>query len=760
MNIIINRSSLILLVVTTFISSMAQDKNQKKIRPKVGVVLSGGGAKGAAHVGVLKILEQLGIPVDYIGGTSVGAIVGGLYAIGYTPDEIGEIMKNMDFKKFSLNLPNRQILSKLNKQYYDKYTFSLPLAGIWNFEITKQALSNGRNLFRHLSKLVKNAIRERDFSKFKIPFLCVATDLVTGKEVVFKKGNLAEVLRASGSFPTVFSPFEINGRLMVDGGITNNFPASHVKNMGADILIGVDVQKDLSSKAELNSIYQILDQISSFRMAEKNKHEKKICDIIIYPDISGVGVMDLGKTSIMIDRGFLAARESEKLREIAYEFSKFQKEEPIQDKDFLKDSLFIDEFEVVGKTTFYKDYFKSKFNLNDNSRKFSFGQIQSILEEIDATNYFSHLSYDLYQNGNTTKFSLLVKEADEDTYLKFGINYNSIQRTRTLVNLTKRNLLLENSLLSFDWILEKNLNFKIDYRLISDIVSPGIYFLVVNYNFLMDRLPLRMKEYSKLRNNSKHYHTVRVGTYIEFEIPKTNIFLNLSGEFEYTILLPITHLENDTDQYGLIYDRNLSLKFDVERDTYDNKYFPKEGSYIYFLADLFYSIFKNKKQEAWLRGSGIRFRTKYGQVIKAFFKNLYFNYEFSFSDYLDVGNIKEYFSNTGKRNRFPISKSSGLGGSLSIGDNESFIGLPYLYNFYRIFGKLNMGLKYELFKEHYISLITDIGYIPYNNEALSPKWLYGLGISYGYDSVLGPINVILGIGKKDHFFNLNIGLNF
>ena len=759
MGISASRLLSVLLLATVFFTSLAQGRKSAGRRPKVGLVLSGGGAKGAAHAGVIKKLEDMGIPIDYIGGTSLGAVVGGLYAIGYEPDQIAEVMKSMDFKKYSLNLPGRQKLGKLDKQYYDKYVFSLPVKKLWGFQISRKGLSNGHNLLRHLYRLTKSSIKERDFSKFKIPFLCVSTDLVTGEEVVIKEGNLAKVLRASSSFPTVFEPFDLDGRLMVDGGITNNFPASHVKDMGADILIGVDVQTELSSRDGLSSVYQIIDQMSSFRMAERNRNEREICDLIIRPDISGVGVMDLGEASVMVDRGFLAAQHSEELDEIAYRLSRFDKEEPKQDKNFLADSILIDSFEVVGKTTFPKEYFESGFSM-DEYQKFSHDQIGDVLEKLHATGYFSHLSYDFYQIRNKTKLSLVVEDKEENTHFKFGINYNSIQETRILINFTRKNLLFENDLFSLDWALSKHFNVNMDYRFISSVLFPGFYVKFENYSFLLDRTPSIMQKYSNLRNNFMSYGKIQTEVYLKSEIPTINTFLSLSGGLEFVSLGPTAYSKDDANPYRLIYDTNVGIKFSIERDTYDSRYFPKHGSYAYLSTELFYSAFKNKQQEAMLSSAGIAIRARYEQVFGFFFKDLYFKYDILIADYLDVGNIKEFLSGKDSDIRFPMSKVLNVGGGLSIGDSESFMGVPYMYNFYRIFGKLNTELRYEVFEGHYISSIVDIGYAPYNEESLSDKLLYGLGISYGYDSVLGPVNLVWGVGKKNVYFSLNVGLNF
>ena len=245
---------------------------EKTNRPKIGLVLSGGGAKGFAHIGVLKALEKAGVKIDYIGGTSMGAVVGGLYASGYSATQIDSIFYNTNFDELLQDYIPRSSKSFYEKRNDELYAISLPFhklkIGI------PIALSKGMYNYSLLSKLTHKVRYIKDFDKLPIPFLCVATDIENGEPVILRSGYLAQAMLASSAFPSLFSPVEIEGRLLIDGGVVNNYPVEEVRNMGADIIIGVDVQDDLKNRKSLNDATKILVQITNLDMI-KSMHEKK-----------------------------------------------------------------------------------------------------------------------------------------------------------------------------------------------------------------------------------------------------------------------------------------------------------------------------------------------------------------------------------------------------------------------------------------------------------------------------------------------------
>ncbi|WP_367374664.1 patatin-like phospholipase family protein [Pseudomonas lini] len=281
-------------------------------RPKIGLVLSGGAARGLAHIGVLKALEEQGIKIDAIAGTSMGAVVGGLYASGYKIDELEKLALSIDWQQALSDAPpredvpfrrkqdDRDFLVKQKLSFRDDGSLGLPLGVI-----------QGQNLALLLESLLAHASDTRDFDKLPIPFRAVATDIASGEKVVFRKGHLPQVIRASMSIPAVFAPVELNGRLLVDGGMTDNIPLDVAREMGVDIAIVVDIGTPLRNRKQLTTVVDVLNQ-SITLMTRRNSEEQLATlhkdDVLIQPPLASFGVTDFGKAQEMIDAGYRATR--------------------------------------------------------------------------------------------------------------------------------------------------------------------------------------------------------------------------------------------------------------------------------------------------------------------------------------------------------------------------------------------------------------------------------------------------------------------
>lgn len=281
-------------------------------RPKVGLVLSGGAARGLAHIGVLKALEEQGIKIDAIAGTSMGAVIGGLYASGYKIDELEKLALKIDWQQALSDAPpradvpfrrkqdDRDFLVKQKLSFRDDGSLGLPLGVI-----------QGQNLSLLLESLLAHTSDTRDFDKLPIPFRAVATDIASGEKVVFRKGHLPQVIRASMSIPAVFAPVELDGRLLVDGGMTDNIPLDVARDMGVDVAIVVDIGTPLRSRKQLATVVDVLNQ-SITLMTRRNSEEQLAAlhpnDVLIEPPLASFGVTDFGKAEEMIDAGYRATR--------------------------------------------------------------------------------------------------------------------------------------------------------------------------------------------------------------------------------------------------------------------------------------------------------------------------------------------------------------------------------------------------------------------------------------------------------------------
>lgn len=301
------RRLLVLLLLLTPLLAIAQDA-----QPRVGLVLSGGAARGLAHIGVIKALEEQGVRIDAIAGTSMGAVIGGLYASGYSVDELEQVALTMDWREvlsddpprtdvpFRRKQDDRDFLIKQRLSFRDDGSLGLPLGVI-----------QGQNLALLLERLLVRSSDVRDFDRLPIPFRAVATDIANDEKVVFRSGHLPQVIRASMSIPAVFAPVELDGRLLVDGGMVDNIPVDVARDMGVDRVIVVDIGTPLKPRKELLTVVDVLNQ-STTMMTRRNSEQQlatlRDSDVLVQPNMTGFEVTDFGRSEELIEAGYQAAK--------------------------------------------------------------------------------------------------------------------------------------------------------------------------------------------------------------------------------------------------------------------------------------------------------------------------------------------------------------------------------------------------------------------------------------------------------------------
>lgn len=351
------------------------NNDSAKVLPKVAVVLSGGGAKGAAHVGALRVIEKAGIPIDYVVGTSMGALVGGLYSIGYTTDQLDSLLSSQDWKLLLSDRQNPQAKSLAERIQAEHYALSIPFQAA-NPELSNGGVIKGVNLDHLLHQLLYPYNGNiGSFDSLPIPFACVAVDIAHGEAYEFHDGNLQEAMRASMSIPAVFTPVRIGNRVLVDGGIMNNYPTDVAKKMGADIIIGVDVQADLLPAEELKGIDRVIMQVID--VATNNDYFAKIdsTDIYIKVDVSGYSAASFSTSAIdtLKRRGELAALSKwNELKRLGHQLNRSGREpaRPKQSKPItsMEESLELEQeeqYEQHRKNTSLKNSFaESSINLS------------------------------------------------------------------------------------------------------------------------------------------------------------------------------------------------------------------------------------------------------------------------------------------------------------------------------------------------------------------------------------------------------------
>ncbi|WP_366185456.1 patatin-like phospholipase family protein [Flavobacterium ovatum] len=445
--------TLILLLLAGF-----QLVAQEQKRPKVGLVLSGGGAKGFAHIGVLKVLEEAGVKVDYIGGTSMGAIVGGLYATGYNAAQLDSIFKATNFDELLSDYIPRSSKNFYEKQNDERYALVLPFD---KFRIgIPEALSKGLYNFNLLSKLTRGVRYVRDFNELPTPFLCIGSNIETGKQVILDKGNLAQAMIISAAFPSLFSPIELNGELLIDGGVTNNYPIDEIKALGADIIIGVDVQNDLLDKKALNDATRILVQITNLHSIEKMKRNVLKTDIYIKPDIKDYGVISFDLGDEIVKKGEEAAFSVyEKLKALVDENNEYIKP-PLNVK---QEKLKIQKINCNELDNYTKEYITGKLRFKADT-EITYKQLEQGVNNIDATHNFSSIDYFLTPNiEGGDDLNLVLKEQPIKSLLKFGLHYDELFKSAVLINVTQKKRFFKNDIASLDIVLGDNVRYNFDY---------------------------------------------------------------------------------------------------------------------------------------------------------------------------------------------------------------------------------------------------------------------------------------------------------
>ncbi len=431
---------LLFLLIYNFctpVESVAQIK-----KPKIGLVLSGGGAKGIAHVRILQVLDSLGIVPDYIAGTSMGSVVGALYASGYTGHQIDSITKVIAWDKMFSNSITFDEINIEEKDEFGRYIYELPLKGLTpQFPL---GVVEGQQIEELLTGLFFPVNTVTDFNKLPTPFLCVAADIVKGEPVILRKGSLAASVRASMSIPTVFSPVRIDGRLLVDGGVYMNLPVTYCRDMGADYIIAVDVGGGLYKEEELTSAAAMLVQTTflSGNISYQQEKEKSdiFVDVVKYLKYS---TMDFEQGPSMMSSGDKAVKDvMEQLVSLSNNLKVYPHRNVKRIKQ-IQDRYTLQTIETAGISSDNKDFVLEKFRWKSGDLV-SREQITTSVHKLLGTRLFDKINYTI--EGDSIQSVLTLRANEKPTHaVKFGIHYDTDRGAGLILNFTKRNLLLPSS---------------------------------------------------------------------------------------------------------------------------------------------------------------------------------------------------------------------------------------------------------------------------------------------------------------------------
>ena len=724
--------------------SMAQS------RPKIGLTLSGGGAKGLMHIGILQALDSAGLKIDYITGTSMGSIIGGMYAAGYSGDSIEKMTRPLDWNLLFSTSPQLKTISYEEKSEYQKYALEIPYED-GKFKIGR-GIIEGQELWMKFSEVFRPVCNITDFSKLSIPFQCIGTDLATGNAVVMDHGNIVTAIRASMAIPSVFTPVLYDGKLLVDGGVVNNFPVLDVRKMGADYVIGVNLNPGLLKAEELVTALDILLQIGFFKDAASFELHKSKCDMFIHPDIKHYTAGSFDASDSLIDMGIETGRQyypifkrmADSLNAL-YGTVKFTKNRLPADQ-----GTQISKFTVDGLEHTESNFFFGLLGLKAG-RDYTNKEMNDAIRRVYGSRYYRSIRYDYELTaGGGTEMHFHVEEFPL-TDVKVALNYNDFTKLSLHLNMTTRDFFLKESRALASVAISEN---------------PRLY-----------------GEYYKYINKKRNARVVLDYYFESIDYPLYNDFRL------YETLRSAAHIAD------LRFERNLSLFSAIgvgQQYIYSKIRTEEIPSFIYngtnhhWYSYLFYAM--NNANKKYFPVKGWTVRTEAGFV---FNQDMQFEYAisdtsvtsdslaFSSDDYLKLKIHVVHYSEISSR--LSWSQNLQLGWLMEedpyIGDQFLAGGVNDIIRNQVPFAGLNesevktgsiataqLGLQYQLAKSAFLT--GRVNAAIYDFEGLdsgklnSDNLLTGYSLSVGYDSALGPIDFSVMYCDQDKKVRTHVSVGF
>ncbi|MBT3168916.1 MAG: hypothetical protein HN952_05930 [Candidatus Cloacimonetes bacterium] len=677
---------------------------------KVGLALSGGGARALAHIGVLKVIDEYGLQIDYIAGTSTGAVIGGLYAIGYSGKEIENIFLELDWSDiFDESIPRADVyIGQKRWLPYANYFFDLDENYFPKLPIS---FISGNNLINFLFDLTHQSAH--DFDDFQIPFRCVATNVLTGEKKVFASGALHEAMRASMSFPTVFLPFELDEQRYIDGGIVSNLPAEIVKEMGADFVIGIKTNSPLKNDADLKNLIDVLEQTVNINISENMKESQNYCDLTISPNLAEFELLDFTKKQEIIARG-------EKIARKYFTESRFPKRKNKRAKFTNSTQFKLSKIEIKGNNFLSTRKIKEYFKLTENS-VYGKDEILLAIRKI----YNSQLFSSIYPVVEFNEESILKLKAKEEKREKLGVNIsiNSDEGISTSLTLNLTNVIQKNSTLLLNTQVGNKSSF------ISDYVKNygkhyGAYFRIFTdfseqfiYSYENQEIDKRVKSFEVNAN-------LGVGIFV------SEAFILEGFGYAYNVNL---YKDIATFEEREYHSAGIGIK--AYHESLDDVTFPMRGAQMLFkFSTAKAGVFSEKGN----RKSYSRIR-----MLLPFNEHISMEYKFEYGSYFE--NSNEDFD------------------PFYVGGFDSFMNLNYAEMSAPIFKIHTIATRFCLQKKFFADL--EIGFLSLGDvDFWQPeKFEYkSFGLKLGYKTILGPIRV--GCGTDENFANVqyhfSIGFNF
>lgn len=700
-------------------------------RPRVGLALSGGGAKSMAQLGALRVIEESGIQIDYISGTSMGAVIGAMYAMGYTVDEIEYFLSKIDWDALLSNdIPRDRLpyLYRNDEKYllnFEIYNRSLNLPKAFNF---------GHYMLKQLSFLTMRFHDEEDFSNLPIPFLCVATDLVTGEMVFFDKGNLTDALRATVAYPSIFSPHEINGRPYIDGGVRNNIPIAILKEeKGMDFVIGIDVQGQLYKRDELSSIIEVLEQVGSFPNMLYFEEQKKMADVLIRPDIDEYDITSYAAADTLIARGYHSAMDMMPVLKAIAEKQGTTPKRNSPGSAIPMNEFWVDSFYSENVLPKQEQLIQGKLRLVPG-QMYQLEKLDKGLDMLYGSARYDKIMFQ-YLQSDSTKKALVIKPKlkRSNQAMKLGLHYDDDFSIALLANYTWRDALFLNSKFISEIAISENPRGSISYVIERGFVpslgsrisfwrfQPRIYREgepITNFSFLTYNIDFFL--HSTLFNN------YTIGTGLRWE------------DVSITERIPIIGLQN-RNQF-IIYHAFLDF------DSYNRSFKPQRGLKLLAKFNLISTVENGNLSEP-ISVSSFNF----DKAIK-----------FSEKNGMSAGLTAAV--TIGETPLYPYQIFVGGLGQNYINFTFPFLGYRFMELIGRNFGAIRADVYQQIGKSHFLTFKTNFGKIDPTIKDLfdSSALLNGYGLSYAYNSPIGPLELTV-MTSSNHlkiFTYINLGFWF
>ncbi len=418
--------------------------SQSTQRPKIGLTLSGGGAKGLGHIGILKAIDSAGLKIDYVTGTSMGSIVGSLYAAGYSADQLETIARSLDWDVLLSNSSSLRSLIMEEKTEYGKYAVELPWVD--HKFLLPSGIIESEELWIKFNELFFPVYNIKDFTKFPIPFKCIAADIGSGEAIVLDKGEIVTAIRSSMAIPSVFTAVEDQGHKMVDGGIVRNFPVKDVRRMGADIVIGSNVSSGLLSREKVSNALQVLLQVAFFKEAADTKEEIRLCDIYIPVPVEQYSFSSFNKATEIIDTGIAEGRRLYPVfKRLADSLNALYGEQALPESRLpVVDSVQISDAVIEGLQHTSEAFFLHMMGF-ENNRYYTAEKLSRMVRKVFGTRYYNRVLYKLEPMDDGTTRIVFTVDENPRSFAKLGLHYNNFSGISVISNFTTRNFLFKHS---------------------------------------------------------------------------------------------------------------------------------------------------------------------------------------------------------------------------------------------------------------------------------------------------------------------------